>query len=572
MSTQLASRFVIKRTSASLSIQTPKIVNPEILRRTAIYHPSIWGDRFSNYEESQDPMTRSLLQKQVNQLKVVVKREVFRNASSDFSTQMKSIDAMQRLGIAYHFERDIENALEQAHAACVHDGNLYNVALRFRLLREHGYNVSSDIFKRFKDANDNFKEGLTSDLPGMLSFYEATHLRIHGEDILEDGLHFTTAHLESSANDVNHPLAAQITQALERPLRKFPERLYARHYISIFPDDPKSLHHEAVALLLKLAKLDFNLVQSLHKKELSEIIRWWDELDFERELPFARNRIVELYFWTLGVYAEPQYSKARHFLTKAIAFGSVLDDIYDAYGSFEELKIFTEAIQRWDVNCIDELPDYMKIFYRRLFILCNEIEVEMVKQGKSYRVHFAKEIIKAQARLYFAEAQWLHENYTPSMDEYMEVSVRSVGNSFLSTMSLVGMGDIVTKDAFEWLANHPKILRASNIIFRLMDDLVSGKFEKEREHIASSIDCYMKQYGVSEQETVDIFNKKVVDSWKDINEEFLRPTAVPVPVLTRVLNLTRVVDLLYKKDDEYTRVGDVMKDGVASLLIHPVPS
>lgn len=88
-------------------------------------------------------MTRSLLQKQVNQLKVVVKREVFRNASSDFSTQMKSIDAMQRLGIAYHFERDIENALEQAHATCVHDGNLYNVALRFRLLREHGYNVSS---------------------------------------------------------------------------------------------------------------------------------------------------------------------------------------------------------------------------------------------------------------------------------------------------------------------------------------------------------------------------------------------------------------------------------------------
>ena len=90
--------------------------------------------------------------------------------------------------------------------------------------------------------------------------------------------------------------------------------------------------------------------------------------------------------------------------------------------------------------------------------------------------------MKSQARLYFAEAKWLHENYIPSMDEYMDVSARSVGNTLLSTISLVGMGDIVTKDAFEWLANGPKILRASNIIFRLMDDLVSSKVGKHAIH------------------------------------------------------------------------------------------
>lgn len=515
-------------------------------------------------------MTQTLQQQQVDQLKVVVRREVFTNTSSDFSQQMKSIDAMQRLGIAYHFETEIEQALEHMHTTYVHDGDLYNVALGFRLLRQHGYSVSSDVFNKFKDANGNFKEGLTSNIPGMLSFYEATHLRMHGEDILDDALLFTTAHLESYATrHVSSSLAEQIIQALERPLRKSPQRLCARRYISIFQDDPKALHHEGVALL-KLAKLDFNLVQSLHKKELSEISRWWKVLDFERELPFARNRIVELYFWTVGVFFEPQYASARKFLTKVIALGSVLDDIYDAYGTFEELKIFTEAIQRWDVDCIDELPDYMKIFYRRLLNVCNEIEEEMVKQGTSYRVHYAKEAIKAQARLYFAEARWLHEDYIPSMDEYMRIAIPSVGNTLLSTISLVGMGDIVTKDSFEWLAKDPKILRASNIIFRLMDDLVSSKFEKEREHVASSIDCYMKQHGVSEQETVDVFNKQVADSWKDINEEFLRPTAVPLPVLMRILNLTRVVDLLYKGEDGYTRVGKVMKEGVASLLIDPV--
>ncbi|ONI13031.1 hypothetical protein PRUPE_4G198800 [Prunus persica] len=82
----------------------------------------------------------------------------------------------------------------------------------------------------------------------------------------------------------------------------------------------------------------------------------------------------------------------------------------------------------------------------------------------------------------------------------------------------------------------------------------------------------MKQYGVSdEQETIDVFNKQIVDSWKDMNEEFLRPTSMPMPILVRIVNLTRVVDLLYKKDDGYTHVGKVMKDGVACYFIDPAP-
>ena len=97
------------------------------------------------------------------------------------------------------------------------------------------------------------------------------------------------------------------------------------------------------------------------------------------------------------------------------------------------------------------------------------------------------------------------------------------------------------------------------------------QFEKERGHVASSIDCYMKQYGVSEQETLVEFNKRIVDSWKDINEGFQRPTPVPMAVLNRVLNLTRVDDLIYKRGDAFTHVGKLMKDCVGLLLIDPVP-
>jgi hypothetical protein len=37
------------------------------------------------------------------------------------------------------------------------------------------------------------------------------------------------------------------------------------------------------------------------------------------------------------------------------------------------------------------------------------------------------------------------------------------------------MGDMVTKQAFDWVFNHPKIIRASETIGRLMDDVKSHK-------------------------------------------------------------------------------------------------
>ena len=69
-------------------------------------------------------------------------------------------------------------------------------------------------------------------------------------------------------------------------------------------------------------------------------------MDFSRKLPFARDRVIECYFWSLGVYFEPQYCFARRILTKVIAMTSIIDDIYDVHGTLEELELFTEASER----------------------------------------------------------------------------------------------------------------------------------------------------------------------------------------------------------------------------------
>ena len=89
------------------------------------------------------------------------------------------------------------------------------------------------------------------------------------------------------------------------------------------------------------------LFTSSHSAQYFICFRWWKGLDFARRLPFARDRVVECFFWIVGVYFEPQYSLARKILTKVIAMTSIIDDIYDVYGTLEELELFTGAIDRF---------------------------------------------------------------------------------------------------------------------------------------------------------------------------------------------------------------------------------
>ncbi|KAL4619514.1 hypothetical protein ACB092_06G084500 [Castanea dentata] len=527
--------------SLQVSAVLAQTKNPNSNKRRPLvnYTPSLWGDHFLSY--ANDSMETNDNLEQVQRLKEEVGKLLMAPIDKP-SQKLELIDAIQRLGVSYHFESEIDEILQQIYKDLHNgvgqedNGSLYTVALRFRLLRQQGYNIPSDIFIKFKDNEGNFKESL-----------------VH--DIVDEALKFTTTFLKSVVTNLNPPLATQVNRALKRPIRKCLQRVEARHYLSTYH---KNASYNKV--LLKFAKLDFNILQKQHQKELSHISRWWKDLDFANKLSFARDRVVECYFWILGVYFEPQYSIARKILTKINCMASTIDDIYDAYGTYEELELFADAIKRWDINRIDQLPEYMKLCYKALLDVYEEIEDEMSKEGRSYLVHFATDAMKKLVQAYFVEAKWFNEGYIPAMDEYMSNALKSSGYPTVITISFVGMGDI-----------EPKIVKAASTISRLMDDIVSQEFEQKREHFVSSIDCYMKQHGVSKEEVHNEFQKQIENAWKDINQGCLRPTQVPMPLLTRVLNFSQVMDLLYKDEDAYTHIGEVLIQGVTSLLVDLVP-
>ncbi|KAF8408837.1 hypothetical protein HHK36_004906 [Tetracentron sinense] len=542
---------------------TSKSDNGEIIRWSADYHPSVWGDHFLASSPT-DLKPNVDVQQRIDELKKEVNK-MLRLASNKPSKEINLIDTLQRLGIAYHFQEEIGEALERIYDVQIDangDDNLYTVALRFRLLRQQGYNVSADVFSKFKHKTGSFKEHLISDLQGMLSLYEASHLSVRGEDILDEALAFTSTHLKTMMNHLTSSFASQIGHALELPLHKRVPRLENRHYISIYQEE--KTRNE---VLLELAKLDFNQLQLLHQREIHELSRWWKDIDIASKLPFSRDRLVECCFWGIGVYFEPQYAFGRILMAKLVSIVSIIDDIYDVYGTLEELQLFTNAIEGCDQGTMDQLPEYMKVCIRELENIFNQTEEEMIREEKLYSLYYLKQEMKALVGAYFAEAQWFYTGYVPKLEEYLQISLITSVYPLITVIQFIGMGEIATKEAFDWTTSMPKLIRSSSMVGRLMDDIKTHKVEQKRGHVASSVQCYMKEHEVLEEEACEKLQKMVEGAWKDINSECLAPTPIPFPLLLPIVNLARIIEVIYMYGDGYTDSSGRTKENIASLLV-----
>ncbi|XP_076933736.1 alpha-isocomene synthase-like [Bidens hawaiensis] len=131
------------------------------------------------------------------------------------------------------------------------------------------------------------------------------------------------------------------------------------------------------------------------------------------------------------------------------------------------------------------------------------------------------------------------------------------------------MGNVITHDSFKWALGDPPLVTACCRYCRTMDDVVTYKAEKDRNHVASGIDCYMKQYGVSEQETFELFSRRVEDAWMELNEEFIACKDVKLPITMRVISFARSMEILYKNKDHFTNVAELINP-IKSLLVDPV--
>ncbi|KAJ4873283.1 hypothetical protein Rs2_45045 [Raphanus sativus] len=200
---------------------TPGSESSFVPRRSANYRPSLWDHHHlltvkNKYTNVKSVRERDLMKETV--------RKMLDPERSTHLEQLELIDDLQKLGVSYHFEREIDNILTFTYHKLDKSNfreydmeyDLHANALEFRLLRQHGYNVSEDVFDIFMENSGKFG---SADIIGFLSLY-VWKMR----------------------------------------------RLATRSYINLYGKKPNKN-----PVLVELAKLDFNIVQAVHQEELKYV-------------------------------------------------------------------------------------------------------------------------------------------------------------------------------------------------------------------------------------------------------------------------------------------------------------
>ncbi|CAK9161376.1 unnamed protein product [Ilex paraguariensis] len=404
---------------------------------------------------------------QIDQLKGEMKCLI--NGVMDPLAKLELIDAVQRLGLKYQFEKEIKKAVtsiyEDSNNAWLRD-DIYAIALQFRILRQHGCNVSQDVFERFLwDKTGGFKTSFCEDVKGLLSLYEASFFGFEGETIMDEAKTFTTTHLKDIKGDIPPSLARKVGHALDMPLHWRLERVEARWFIDTYEQE-----QNMNPILLRLAKLDYNIVQSVYQKEARKLASWWVDTNLNK-MSFARDRLVEHYFWSIGTVSEPQYGPFRFMTTKIICFITIIDDIYDVYGSLEELELFTDLVDRWDINGIDKLPCNIKTCLLAMYNTSNEIGYWTLKEQGFNIIPYLSKAWADICKAFLKEAKWYHGGYKPTLEEYLENAVVSISVPLILLCCCLLTTNKITQEALDYIDKLPSIMRYSSMIVRLTDDL-----------------------------------------------------------------------------------------------------
>ncbi|XP_028802769.1 tricyclene synthase TPS4, chloroplastic-like [Neltuma alba] len=553
-----------------LATQQTLSLPPSSLRNSANYQPTLWNYDFlqslnNGYtDEKYEARERKLLE-DVGRMIV--------NPNTEPLPKLELIDDVQRLGLGYRFHNEIKHALdcyvswEQSRPQTKQHTSLHAAALSFRLLRDHGYDVSPDIFESFKDQNCNFKACLSRDVQGMLSLYEATFLGYQGEDILEEAKAFTTIHLRDMRQQISndHLLQQAISHALDLPLHRRTRRLEARWYIEAY-----GKRKNADTVLLEAAVLDFNIAQSTLQRDLQEMSRWWKAMGLASKLSFSRDRLMECFFWAVGMASEPQHSELRKALTKVACFVTTIDDVYDVYGTLDELELFTAAVERWDINAMQDLPGYMKVCFLALYNTVNEMAYEALKEQGHNILPYLTKAWADMLKSWLQEARWSHDKHIPSFDSYFRNAWVSVSGVLILFHAYFFLNHSFSKESLQSLDPHHPLLRCPSVIFRLCNDLGTSKAELERGESTSSILCHMHQSGATEENSQKYVRRLVDETWKEMNKGRGIETTFSKAFVETAMSLARISHCTYQYGDGHGDPDATSRNRIRSLIVEPI--
>ncbi|KAF7146224.1 hypothetical protein RHSIM_Rhsim04G0057800 [Rhododendron simsii] len=254
------------------------------------------------------------------------------------------------------------------------------------------------------------------------------------------------------------------------------------------------------------------------------------------------------------------------------ALVTTIDDVYDVYGSLDELELFTAAVQRWDIEVVEILPDYMKLCFLALYNTTNEMGYDILKQKGVNIIPHLKRAWADLCKTFLKEAKWCSNRETPTFKAYLDNALVSVSGVLISVHVYFLLTETITKEALECLEKklHP-LVECSSLIFRFSNDLATSKAELERGESANSILCYMHETGSSEREARKHISSLIEEAWKKMNKERVAADSpFEKPFIETAFNLARIAQCTYQNGDGHGAPDNKAKNRVLSVIIEPI--
>ncbi|KAL0919760.1 hypothetical protein M5K25_011878 [Dendrobium thyrsiflorum] len=372
-----------------------------------------------------------------------------------------------------HFTEEIRNVMDHLHRKWIAEEfedtkkddaafQIYKDSLAFRLLRMHGYQVSPRRFCWFIDDEkmlSHMKDNYAFFLGPMLSIYKASNIAFLEDQELDKAGVFSWHILQTGITS----LKSQNETNKSHSLRKFEQEI----------------GHELE--LTWLARMD-HLEHRLYIERGGIYNFWvgknapyrWSKDTGLSMIGFGREKTTYCYFAMASSSCLPFDIDSRKEATKCAILITVADDFFDEKGSMQELSILTDAVQRWEGEC---LTSHSKVIFTALNNLVQDISLKSFKHRgydvKKILQNAWKEIFKS----WLKEAEWSRSPHYPSIDQYIEIAKTSIAVQMMILPACYLINSKITLEESCWDFSNTMITNSLMVSCRLLNDLES--YEKE---------------------------------------------------------------------------------------------
>ncbi|KAJ7964629.1 Terpene synthase [Quillaja saponaria] len=502
-------------------------------------------------------------------------------------TRLSIVETLERLGLDRYFTTEIKDILDAIYRCWLQESeeiflDITCTAIGFRLLRMHGYEISSDALSEFntQDQCFNFGSANVIDTETILELYRASQISIlQREPILENIYAWTSAFLKQATinGECHSKLHKEVEYALKFPYASL-DRLESRKSIELFEPEKVRLLKSSFRCvntnsgeILALSVQDFNACQATHQKELEQLKLWVKDYKLDK-IEYARHKVSYACFSVASIIFSVEYSEARISWAKNTVLTTVVDDFCDVGASSEEILNLVELVEKWDEHSVVGFASQqVKIIFTAIYDTVNEQAAKAYTlQERSIKNHFIEiwlDLLQSMLR----EAKWTEDKSIPSLEDYMITSHISLALGPVVLIALYFLGSKLSDEVVK-STEYYNLFWHMNVTGRLLNDLAGVKREGAQGKLNSvSLGMIHGNGAITEEECVRETRKLIDSHRKELLRLVLQTEGSVVPQVCKDVfwKTSKILHLFYMDGDGFSSTS-AMADAMNAVLNEPI--